>query len=117
MTYDPLDLVYVDAPPRTVPARAHNVRVAESQWTAVGDERGDGGARSVLRTQIRLNGVPLELYLLEVRDASAGAAQLRLNRAAVEITADDLTHLRTVVVRNRRYIPVAVPAPTRRSRR
>ncbi len=80
----------------------------ESQWTAVGDARADGGARSILRTQIRLNGVPLDLYLLEVSEGPDGVPQLRQHRTGVGIAAVALQHRRTVTVRDRRYIPVAL---------
>ena len=116
MTYDPLDLVYVEPPPATVPARTHNVRVAESQWTAVGDDRADGGARSVLHTQIRLNGLPLDLYLLEVTEGPHGAPQVRQSNAGVELADDALKHRRTVAVRGRRYIAVALTAEARAPR-
>ncbi len=54
--------------------------------------------------------MPLDLYLLEVSERPDGAPQLRQNWADIGITEAALECRRTVAVRDRRYVLVALAA-------
>lgn len=109
MTSDPNDYIYVDSvPARPAIARRQRGRrqitIEDGDWRAVGVAVAPGGVDGLLRTEIRVNGVPLMLELLaselcapRVETSAAGAFPPAAGRARLR-------------VRGRQYTLVAVYA-------